>query len=439
MKADPTLAQWAYRAHSAGKEYKDIENQAILDMIKEMQNWNIQQKKKAGDYTEQAEEIADNDGALPPAEKENIRKEIDGDLKDKYINGDPAEQDEALAELEVKAQQAAEYQSIRKALGESVPKSELSEAFLRSDRGKDIMSLLSKDARLSKNTCPEGVDCENEGDWGVELTDFDVIDTCRDEIKEINGMLYQLSNSPLKEGETDQTRAEMIDNLTRQKMMKEAIIQAGPTKWTSLQTLKQSIKRVDEPSRDIFHKHAAKLKLEAANFLPEHGDPVFNRQKEQGILESTIIGMGDIESMVYDQMIPNRKSFYEEFKGFIKGDYNDEGRTYKDIGVMASQLEGADINEDDIIDDAEATVIVDAILADTTKDKHGKTYKQKYLSNWMTNYLQSEHKEGADSRRASHSKKDDDKEKKDKEKKGLNLKNKEKEKDITDMFNSDKE
>ena len=377
----------AYKAGTAGMHYNDASHAKMMEAIEEA-------AKLVGgaiDKTRQnAQKIVDNGGALPLKENEAIYNKLNGDMKDRYIDGDSLEKQKVEFEQRNMAAAREQYSEIRKNFAEAELNGKVSNAFKDSPMWERYKDFLDPDARhLVQNECPEGYDCENENEVGVQMPDWDLVDNTKYNMKMIEEKINQMETD-MNEGRLyndDQALQDLYDEYTVQ----QAIIDEGPQKWYSLQEFRDKIVYVDEPSRKVLKDLAGAYRTKAVN--AGIGDNIqFVREDADKAISSLISG-GNIDSLVHDNMLNavdsegNPRSFYTDMISHIMGKEEEGGRTYKDFGVTDEMMGMGDIKPDGIIDEEEAKGIADAIIGD-------KKLKYKHLKDYFINHLENNHNLG---------------------------------------------
>tara|TARA_R110000824_G_scaffold239639_1_gene428307 strand:- start:12066 stop:13397 length:1332 start_codon:yes stop_codon:yes gene_type:complete len=402
MGADPVLVQGAYRAAGSGGEFSHWRQKAhdrLMRISEEVTKW---------DYGSGAKKVLDMGGALPPAETAATRKKLTG-MKEAYINGNKEEQAEKIAETNKIAQEDSSYGDIRSGLASDYLAGNLSAGFLRTPQGKEIMELMKHEgggARLVEFECPEGEeDCTNKGNRGVKLTDYkkigDTNDSMHEAKREINKIEKLMETGEWKEDDTQ------LNALYAEVRGYQDLLDSDPKVWTSLEQLQGMIGHVDSSTINILEAMRSKNYDEGFNTSPED-EVEFNIKKNLQTINTTIVGKGDMQSMIYDEMIPGRTFYGDLMKHIMCADADCEtGRTYADFGVTDEMMGTADQNADGIIDEGEADIIAQAVANDPVVIKEE-------MSDYMLRYLKNNHQLGLDSRRLS--KTDDVKEESENEK-----------------------
>ena len=112
--------------------------------------------------------------------------------------------------------------------------------------------------------------------------------------------------------------------------------------------------------------HEAKREINKIEKLMETGEwkeVEFNIKKNLQTINTTIVGKGDMQSMIYDEMIPGRTFYGDLMKHIMCADADCEtGRTYADFGVTDEMIGMGDTNSDGKIDKEEADVIAQAVV-----------------------------------------------------------------------------
>ena len=141
-----------------------------------------------------------------------------------------------------------------------------------------------------------------------------------------------------------------IASLKIQLEANQTLLDSDPRVWRSISELDASIQYVDTSTKNVLEATRSKYYDQGINTLPEDDIP-FNEKQALQTIQTTIIGKGDLQSMIFDQMIPGR-TFYDDLVSHIKGDEVEGGRTWRDFGVTDEMMESA--LADGVVTDEEA-------------------------------------------------------------------------------------
>ena len=365
----------------------------LMNKINEIGELNDEKKKEVGNYNVEMQKILNNAGELSANEYANIYDTLNREMKSRYEVGTSKEQALLQREQTMMAESANELSRIKTRVAEAWDDSELSANWKNTPKGKAVLELLStEDAVLEKRKCPEGEKCGDEGEMGVMMPDFNVINATNDQMRFLDNEINELDQ--LYEGGQIYDDGKAMNDLLSNRQELQNVLDAGPLKWTSMQELDGMVKEVDNVAKGALVKRAAADKKIGKSNNPEDEIP-FNRADAKDFIDGSIIGKGDKDSLVYDEMIPGRV-FYNDLVNWIKGSETG-GRTYKDLGITDLQLEDADINADGKIDDNEAKNLANALINNRETDSNGKLMIDNYLSTYYVNFLENQHKLGVDS------------------------------------------
>jgi tetratricopeptide (TPR) repeat protein len=344
------------------------------------------------DFGSGAKAVIDRGGALPPAERKNLRKIVSNNdpnnpgMKQEYENADDVRRQEIEDEMTQMKQEEMDYMKWQLGLANQHINKEISESFYRTDLGKDLFNVFNDEAHLVRKKCDDGgTDCANYGQLGLKLTDYKkVADTnaaikkAQDKIDNLNkldeqGLLY--TNDHLDE----------MGKLNKEIEDYKKLLEAGPTRWSSFNEITNSVKLKDNKSKGRFI--AAKKAIEKRAFDSHPDSNVeFDINKATDVVNNAIIGDGDLQSLIHDDIIPGR-TFYKDLVGHIKGDNMPGGLTYRDFGVSEEMIANADMNLDGKIDDKEAETVANAIIGNNALVK-------KELGEYLLESLKTSHEDG---------------------------------------------
>jgi hypothetical protein len=392
-----SLYEQAYRAamadSSIGKPLATAEGLGNLaDTIRQSLE---DKRKQKGDYGKEMQKILDNDGALSNADKEHARELVSGDLYDQYVNGDNAQQKRALNQLSNMQKQYGDYTEIMYDLASAERYGALSNSFLDSEKGKQILSLSDpSEYRLEM--------MENGEDMGVRLNDYDLISETQSNIANIENEIVDLEALISEGSDVDQST---LDSLYTQRDELQNLLNAGPTKLYNLQEFKSMIMKKDTDSRDKLLQ-AARMQYQTGYNNSPQDNMAFNYDKNYDFVYNTLIHNGNFDSLLTDEIIPGR-IFKNDFIRMVQGKTNSagttvQGTTYGDLGITPEMLEGADRNVDDEIDEDEATNIYNALVGNSEMAKQ-------FASNYFVRFLENNYNQGSNDRRPSNNNNEENK------------------------------
>lgn len=373
------------------QSYRTVENQDTasentLNIVNNLGQLNEDKKKKVGNYSIEMQQIIDNGGELPAAEYTEIFDTLKYEMQPSYTQAN-SQREKALLQREqtIMAESVNDFSGIKTKIAQLWDENKLSSNWKNTQRGRAVLEkITSKNSVLTKKGCPEGEECRgDEGELGVMMPDFGVIDAANDQIKYLDNQINELESSGIYDDKA-------INDLYSQRLELQNTIDAGPLKWTSIPELESMVKEVDEPAKQGIMKGGQDWKKIGMNSNPEDNIP-FNRADAKDYINK-IQAKSDKESLIYDEMIDGRV-FYNDLVNWIKGSETG-GRTYKDLGITDLQLEDADINADGIIDDNEAKNLANALINNKEVDGNGKLMIDNYLSDYYVNFLENQHKLG---------------------------------------------
>ena len=375
--ADPVLVKGAYDAagNRVVQHWRQKTHESLMGIAKDLMKFNP---------STAAKKVANSGGALSNSQMKAIRNKLE-DEKKKFIEAQTkAEQEEKKAMQQRMAQGAGELKEFRNTLANAEQNGDLSQAFLRTPQGQEYLELLKDDPRLTELECPPGVeDCENKGAFGVMMKDWDLINATNEQSKQHNQTIKALE-AVNENGMHDNA----IATLKAQLEANQVLLDSDPRVWKSVAELDAGIGYIDTSTKNVLEATRSKFYDQGIKTLPED-DIAFNEKQALQTVQTTIMGKGDLQSMIFDQMIPGR-TFYGDLISHIKGDEVEGGRTWRDFGVTDEMMESA--LADGIVTDEEAKIVADSFV---TNDDLVKGEMEEYL---MT-YLKSNHQLGLDSRR----------------------------------------
>tara|TARA_Y100000004_G_scaffold197099_1_gene269739 strand:+ start:121 stop:1488 length:1368 start_codon:yes stop_codon:yes gene_type:complete len=388
--ADPVLVKGAYDA-AGGELYQKyvwMQHERMMNIVKDLMKWN----PKLG-----AQKIIDSGGKLPQAETSNVRDALSGDMRNDYIKGNNRIKEQKLAEITRMNQQYAQYQQMRSSLAENVIAENLSEGFLRTPQGKDILDLMKDKGRLTKKKCPKDEKgCEDEGSLGIMMRDYQLIATTNRAIRSIQMEINNLE-SLYQEGRVFGDGSD-LDALYAQLNEYQEIIESNPKKWMSITSVANLIQMKDQGTKDLIEAARNSAWQKGKDLLPED-NASFEREKAAQMFEQNILPSANISSLVFDPMF-GTTSFYDNLKSHLMN------HTYEQFGITDAEMEYSDLNANGIIDEDEAENIAQNFIGDdlaNNKELH-KELREYFVTHWENNYNL-----GKDGRRESYIKEDDDK------------------------------
>ena len=374
--ADPVLVKGAYDAagNQVYQHWVQKQHESLMSIANGIMKW---------DPLKAARKMANSGGALSNAQMKDIRNKLEEDKK-KYLEAEKAEQEALKKDAQALQQSGGELKQLRDTLGVSMENGDISQAFLRTPQGQELLELMKDDPTLTKLECPEGIeDCENKGNYGVMMKDWELINAATED----SSRLMQTITSLEKQNE-DGVHDNAIASLKIQLEANQTLLDSDPRVWRSVSELDASIQYVDTSTKNVLEATRSKYYDQGINTLPEDDIP-FNEKQALQTIQTTIIGKGDLQSMIFDQMIPGR-TFYSDLVSHIKGDEVEGGRTWRDFGVTDEMMESA--LADGIVTDDEAKIVADALVSN---EKIVKTEMEEYLMS----YMKTNHQLGLDSRR----------------------------------------
>tara|TARA_Y100000592_G_scaffold31618_2_gene50285 strand:+ start:9225 stop:10448 length:1224 start_codon:yes stop_codon:yes gene_type:complete len=383
------------------QSYRTVEdpnavNKSTLNTVNNLGDLNEEKRKEVGNYSVEMQEIINNGGELSAAEYNNVHDTLKNEMQPLYIEASsPKEKALLQREQTMMAESADDFSRIKTDIAESWDDGTLNSNWKNTQRGKAVLEVITnKDSVLKKKGCPEGEECNDEGEFGVMMPDFGVVDAANDQIRYLDNQINELESS----GTYDE---KVMEDLYSQRQELQNVIEAKPLKWTSMQELESMVKKVDEPVKQGIIKAGQDYKKIGMSSTPEE-EILFNKAGAKDFVDGSIIAKGDKDSLIYDEMIPGR-TFYNDLKNWIKG-ADTGGRTYRDLGITDSQLADADINGDGKIDDNEAKNLADALINNRELDGNGKLMVDNYLSDYYVNFLENQHKLGAGNKKKKETK-----------------------------------
>ncbi len=357
------------------------------------------------DFGTGARRILNSKGRLPQSEIDNVRKILSGPRKEEYDNyarnNDTAGM-EKIKEEEIKHnQQLQQFGQMRMNLARAFANGELQNHFLhRSPQGKEIAEMMRDVDRLREKKCPPGVeDCENKGDWGLEIRDYkkiaDVTSAMQKAQAELNNLQTLDEQGRLYSNEHLDRMGELQSEINgyNELLNAEPSMENGLLKWASIDEVSGMIKTIDVNSKNRLEAIRKSVYDRAFGSHPED-EITFRKDKVLESINNGVIASGDINSLVYDEMI-NGRIFYDDLVGHIKG-ANDGGKTYKDWGVTDDMMwNTGDVNQDGIISDEEAENIAQAVV-------NNEPVIKKELSEYMLQHVYSNHEEALAAKREKY-------------------------------------
>ena len=363
----------------------------------------IKQEVDVWDIDTGAQKVLDASGELSQEEMNSMREELGGPMREEFIQGNPAIEEEKQKEASDMFAQKEQYKDLRLTLAQDYLDGNLSQAFMQSPQGEEMMSKLLKDEKqLVKNKCPEGEeDCEDKNSLGVMLTDYNLIEKTQTALETVNAQIQELTGL-YNQGGVDDGGVQMDELVNKQKEY-QALIESNPQKWSNLQKLVTSVVKVDKATVNVIEDARTKIYKKGLDTLPEDKTG-FNEEHTRQTVDNAIMGKGNLQSMIYDSMLPGfrkdgtPRTFYTDLKDYIMG-VEEGGRTYGDFGITNEMLGQGDVNADGIIDEQEAENIAQTLVND-----EGLVREQ--LGSYFTQYLRSNYELGLSNRRESYIKED---------------------------------
>ena len=357
MGADAVLAQGAYDAKmgKSASHWKQKEHDKLMEIIQQVSKF---------DPKVSAQQIVNNGGSLPPAEKASVRKQVQN-MQDKYVdpNATDEEKEKLLAEVgTMGVDYGDKWKNMRLQYASNNIGNRLSAGFTRTPRGKEWEKLLGDQASLIKKECEDGTgDCENYGQMGLTMSDEKVIADTTASMQNIQAQIKNQKDLYETQGITG--GGEELDILLEKLEMHQKVLDSNPTRWHSLEEANSFIKLSDVNTKNVIEELRKSQFDLASDLTPEDEYGNYEANIRQIIKNSVLGKTHDPSSFVYDSMIDGR-TFESDFLKSVMGNVNGEGRKWSDFGVTAEMLGKGDTTPDGVIDGAEGSAILMAIEKD---------------------------------------------------------------------------
>ena len=382
--ADPVLVKGAYEAAGGGlyQQYVEQYHRAMMNLANQFRSW---------DFGTGAQRIIDANGRLPQGEINGIRKQLGGKMKDDYINGDNAKKEELTAEVQKMHEEMGQYADLRKNLAENFKSKSLSQSFLRTPQGQEMLEIMKDQTRLTKKKCPEGQDdCDDKGSLGVMMTDWKLINDTNKAKRDIEMQIRQMEKL-YQDGAVYYDGTD-LDALYDQLNDLNALIESKPKKWTSISEMANSISLIDQSAIDLLAQARNSAYLKGKDTLPEDKTK-FQRDKAGQIVKDVIMKSSNQGSLIYDVMFGD-KSFYDNMVTHIMD------HKYSDFGLTEEYLDSMGIFDDGTIDEQEAQHIANEFIGDGEFEENETL--QKELQEYFVQHLENNYNLGKEDRRQSY-------------------------------------
>ena len=325
-----------------------------------------------GDYSEVVQNTLDNDGELGSKEYNSIFGMVEGGRKG-YIEANKKGKALAIKDLNEKSLAIKSFKTFRQDLAASYSTKALMNGWHKTEEGAQIMALLSNEARLTMKKCGDDeVDCEGKDELGVIMPDFKKISNLESKINNKTFGNYQ--NKSGLNNMTDSERISLEEELKEEQ-------EVGS--WVSIGNLSRRIKTKDESTRKVIQEMGNNYMTRSSqtNNMENVSFPraAVERQVRGNVLKKS----GNFESLVYDEMIPNR-TFRDDL---IE---NAMTNSYADLGV--DEIEG--VNSSDGINREEAELIANAMI----NSQEHRSILEDEMTNYFISYLERQWNAGRSNR-----------------------------------------
>jgi len=377
--ADPVLVKGAYDAagNQVYQAYVQATHDRLMQIGDEVAKW---------DFGTGAQRILQNGGKLPQAEINGARALASGPMKEEYMKGDQGKKEEVEAEARAMKAGMDQYKELRLNLATAYTNDQLSNGFMRTSEGEDVMMIMQNKARLSRKTCPPGVeDCDNKNEIGIMMKDYQKIADANAAMARSKAKLKNLEQLD-QQGLLYLPEGQIMDQMTALQTEIDGyqeLLDSNPVKWTSINSVQSMIKLKDQKSKDNLSATRKAIYDRAFNSHPDD-NITFREEKAREAVQNGILSIGDKDSLIYDPMFGN-KSFYENMISHIVGE-GEGGRTYRDFGVTEQMMLAGDLDFDGKISLEEGENIAQAIVSN--EDLVGKE-----LEDYFVQHLKSNHDE----------------------------------------------
>lgn len=359
MAADRTLIEGTYRAAMAdSRGSKHLARAGAISGVAQgltgMAVGYLNQKTEDRKYYDGlAQKVLDEAGDLPQAEISALYDELQFGRQD-YVWGDKKAKTLSLNNLNKKQEQYEEYSDIRESLADASLASNadgFSEYFKQSEKGKAYMSLLEDGSRLVPKKCPEGVECQGEGDMGVMIPNYEKLREANEMLDRMNDPYDELYNLP--DAEWEEMAAEY-----------DAIIEAEGNEWTSIASIKQEIDSnlVDKTFKDSLNG-LLDMNTQMSVNVAEGQKAVFPRKFNENKIKS-FLAKSNKKSVAYDKMFGDT-SFHEDLVTKLT---DPEFGGWETLGVDVTLLDPNTDGDPDVISPEDADFIAKTLIEDEQYD-----------------------------------------------------------------------
>ena len=381
--ADPVLVKGAYEAAGGAlyQQYVQQHHEAMMRISKQLSSW---------DFGTGAQRIIDSKGRLPQGELNNVRDFLGGQMKDDYINGDNAKKEELTNQVAKMHSDMEQYGTLRESIANNFKGDNFSKGWMRTPMGQETLDLMRDKTRLKPKVCPEGVDdCDDKGSLGVYMTDHKKIAAAQSHIANVKRQINNMENL-YRTGGTYYDGTD-LDALYEELQEFEEFVESKPKKWTSVSEIQNGIVMVDQSAIELLGQARSAAYQRGKKVLPE--DEVnFNRESAKQVVEETILGPGNMMSLVYDPMF-GKTSYFDNLVADIKGN------KYADYGITNDEMRFGDLDQDGIINEQEAQLIAQEFVG-TDLGNNKALYNS--MSEYLVNHLEKNYNLGVADNRESY-------------------------------------
>ena len=266
MQADRTLTEGHYRAIASEALVGQATHEGVMNIIDSIGDDLDFKKKQAGNYDAEMQRILDNYGLPSAAEQENIHDTLNGDMKDRYINGGEKERQALLKQQAIMNEQKDLFLDTMNEIALDDKHGGLNNNWKETEIGRAFMEL-GNGANLV-------LDPVSGKDWGVNMPDFEVIDATRDQIHYLDNEINILEQMYKQDGIYDDGQAlqDLYDN--RKKLT--TTLEAGPIKWYSSQAFSELAEKgkYDEGIAKAYQDLCNSYKIKGTNEVDQHGNAI---------------------------------------------------------------------------------------------------------------------------------------------------------------------
>ena len=357
MAADQTLIQGAYGAAMADSRGAKHLSRAgaisgvthgLTGMVVDYLGKKTEDRKY---YDGLAQKVLDEAGDLPQEEISDLYDKLELGKQD-YVWGNKKAKTLSLNNLNRKKEQYEEYSDIRELAADGSLESNLdgfSKQWMDSDRGKAYLSILEGGSRLVPKECPEGVECQDEGDMGVMIPNNEKLIEANEMLDRMNDPYDELYKLP--EAEWEKMAAEY-----------DAIIEAEGNEWTSLSAIKQEMNNnmIDVGFRTGLRDLATKVKEDSKN-KAEGEEGSFPAGYYASDLKA-FLSKGKKSSVAFDNHF-GKTSFHDDLIARLT---DPEFGGWESLGVDVKLLDPNTDGDPDIISPEDADFISRTLINDET-------------------------------------------------------------------------